>query len=204
MFLSLQGCMAVGKTNAARYLQEHAPYLHISWEDPSSAIAEVRRRGLSKDRFEDYLEIQRIWIKGEIRRHEEAVKHAPVVMDFGAEEIEFHTLNYPRSIGKDRDVENYLEKELAALRACLPDRILFLEASEATLQAHKDGDSSRGRRSFDSYLRTMLPLKQAWFQKKNNVDYLQVDGLSPLEVGERVKQWCDAQLQPPHPGARSA
>ena len=71
------------------------------------------------------------------------------------------------------------------------------------MQAHKDGDSSHDRRSFDSYLRTMLPLKQAWFQKKNNVDYLQVDGLSTLEVGERVKQWCDAQLQPPRPGARS-
>ena len=32
MILSLQGCMAVGKTTAVRYLQENAPYVHISYE----------------------------------------------------------------------------------------------------------------------------------------------------------------------------
>lgn len=30
MILSLQGCMAVGKTTAVRYLQEKAPYVHIN------------------------------------------------------------------------------------------------------------------------------------------------------------------------------
>ena len=29
MILSLQGCMAVGKTTAARYLQAHDPQLHV-------------------------------------------------------------------------------------------------------------------------------------------------------------------------------
>ncbi len=37
MILSLQGCMAVGKTTAVHYLQEHGPHLHIGrvkqWRD---------------------------------------------------------------------------------------------------------------------------------------------------------------------------
>ena len=33
MMLSLQGCMAVGKTSAADYLKEHAPYLHVQYEE---------------------------------------------------------------------------------------------------------------------------------------------------------------------------
>ena len=32
MMLSLQGCLTIGKTTAVRYLQEHAPEIHISYE----------------------------------------------------------------------------------------------------------------------------------------------------------------------------
>lgn len=192
MILSLQGCMAVGKTTAVRYLQAHAPYLHISWEDHREVIAEVERRGLDKNRYEDYLEIQRLWLNNEVKRHKEALAHPNTVMDFGAEEIEFYTLNFPRSIGEDWDVEAPLSADLEAVRECLPDRILFLDASDETLRAHKAGDPTRGRRFFEQHLQTLLPLKREWFRQRDNVDYLLVDELSADEVGERVKQWCDA------------
>lgn len=48
MILSLQGCMAVGKTTAARYLQAHDPQLHVCFEDNAAVIAEVKHRGLDK------------------------------------------------------------------------------------------------------------------------------------------------------------
>ena len=51
MILSLQGCMAVGKTTAVRYLQEHAPDIHISYEDNSDVIAEIKRRNLDKNKY---------------------------------------------------------------------------------------------------------------------------------------------------------
>ncbi len=44
MVLSLQGCMAVGKTTAVRYIQEHAPYIHISYEINTDVIEEIKRR----------------------------------------------------------------------------------------------------------------------------------------------------------------
>ena len=117
MILSLQGCMAVGKTTALRYLQEHAPYLHVNWEERGKVIREVGRRGLRKDVYEDYVEIQRLWLRNEATRHKKALAHPNTVMDFGAGEIEFYTLNYPASIGANWEVEKPLAEELAAAQA---------------------------------------------------------------------------------------
>lgn len=191
MVLSLQGCMAVGKTTAVRYLQENAPYIHISYEDTRAVIEEVRRRKLDKTCYPDYLEIQKLWLQNEVFRYQKAVQYPCSIMDFGAEEIEFYTLNYPKSIGADWEVENALKPELEAVRDCLPDRILFLDASEEVLRQHKENDKTRSRTFFEQYLRTLLPLKRKWFAQKENVDYLLVDGLSVREVGEEVRQWCD-------------
>lgn len=96
MILSLQGCMAVGKTTAARYLQAHDPQLHVCFEDNAAVIAEVKHRGLDKNCYADYLEIQRLFLQNEVRRWQEAQKYPCTVMDFGAEEIVFYTLHYPK------------------------------------------------------------------------------------------------------------
>lgn len=191
MVLSLQGCMAVGKTTAARYLQAHAPGLHVCFEDNAAVIAEVRRRGLNKQVFEDYLEIQRLWMHHEAQRYREAEKYPCAVMDFGAEEIEFYTLHYPLSIGKSWPVADALQQELAQLQKCMPARILFLDGSESLLRRHKEADTTRSREFFEHYLTRMLPLKKEWFFAKKNLDILCVDGLSMEEAGQKVLAWAD-------------
>lgn len=191
MILSLQGCMAVGKTTAVRYLQEHVPCVHISYEDNSDVIAEIRRRGLDKNKYGDYLEIQKLWLRKEVLRWEKAQQYPCTIMDFGAEEIEFYTLNYPRTIGMDWEVEQALKPELDALRKCMPDRILFLNASETVLRRNKQNDPARSRNFFDHYLTHFLPLKKAWFLGRPDVDVLDVDELTPQEVGEQVKAWVE-------------
>ena len=192
MILSLQGCMAVGKTSAADYLKTHAPYLHVQFEDTSELINEITRRQLDKNTFEDFVEIQRLWIHHEIKRWEKAKNFSCTVMDFGAEEIEFYTLNYPKAIGKEWPVEEALGDELKALKRCLPTRILFLDASEAFLRRNKESDKSRSRNFFDFYLQNLLPLKRQWFLGQEQVDVVHVDGLTREEVGQQVKNWCDS------------
>lgn len=191
MLLSLQGCMAVGKTTALRYLENEAPYITVSNEDNGEIIAEIQRQKLDKNSFEDYIEIQRLWITHEISRWKKAQKYSHCIMDFGAEEIAFYTLHYPQTIGKDWPVAETLAEELQALEKCMPDRILFLEASEETLRQHKKADNSRTRNFFEHYLTHFLPLKRQWFSRRSNVDILTVDGLSSEEVGQKVKDWCD-------------
>lgn len=192
MILSLQGCMAVGKTTAVNYLREHAPYIHISYEDNRHVMEEIRERGLVQSKFEDYIEIQRLWLRQEVVRYEKAKEFPCTLMDFGAEEIEFFTLNYPKSMGFDWEIESPLHAELEQVRGCLPDRILFLDASEEVLRRRKAGDTTRSRNSFDHHLKNLMPLKRAWFFGKENVDILNVDGLSPDEVGQKVKEWAES------------
>ena len=191
MILSLQGCMAAGKTTAVRYLQEHAPYVHISYEDNSDVITEIKVQNLDKNKYEDYLEIQRLWLKKEVERWKKAQQYPCTVMDVGAEEIEFYTLNYPKTIGTDWEIEQALKPELDAVRKCMPDRILFLNASNDTLRRNKQNDTTRSRNFFDHYLQHFLPLKKAWFLGRPDVDVLDVDDLSPEQVGRRVKAWVD-------------
>ncbi len=106
MILSLQGCMAVGKTTAVKYLQENAPYINISYEVNTDIVKEVKRRQLNKNRFDDYIEIQRLWLNKEVSKWNKAKDFQCSAMDFGAEEIEFYTLNYPKTIGENWDVES--------------------------------------------------------------------------------------------------
>ena len=191
MILSLQGCMAVGKTTAVRYLQENAPYVNISYEINTDVVEEVKGRKLDKNVYADYLEIQKSWLNKEVVRYNKAKDFKCSIMDFGAEEIEFYTLNYPKTIGEDWDVENALKKELEEVRKCMPTRILFLDASNEVLLKHKEKDTTRSRSFFDHHIKYLLPLKRSWFIGKENVDVLNVDNLTAKEVGEKVKEWVD-------------
>ena len=191
MVLSLQGCMAAGKTTALNYLRENAPYVNVSYEENSEVVQAIRNRILEKNKYEDYLEIQRLWLDNEVRRFERVEDLPCTVMDFGVEEIEFHTINFPKAIGKDWDIENALKDELVGVRKCMPARILFLDASGDTLRQRKQSDPNRARSSFEYYLKHLMPLKRTWFSKMSNVDYLLVDNMPRQEVAMRVKQWVD-------------
>lgn len=191
MVLSLQGCMAAGKTTALNYLRENAPYVNVSYEENSEVVQAIRNRKLDKNRYEDYPEIQRLWLDNDVRRFERVEDLPCTVMDFGVEEIEFHTINYSKAIGKDWDIDNALKDELIGVRKCMPARILFLDASDDTLRQRKQSDPNRARSSFEYYLKHLMPLKRTWFSKMSNVDYLLVDNMSRQEVAMRVKRWVD-------------
>lgn len=100
MVLSLQGCMAAGKTTALNYLRENAPYVNVSFEENSEVVQAIRNRILEKNKYEDYLEIQRLWLDNEVRRFERVEDLPCTVMDFGVEEIEFHTINFPKAMAR--------------------------------------------------------------------------------------------------------
>ena len=195
MILSLQGCMAVGKTTAVTYLKKNVPYVNVSYEMNGDIIKQVQERKLDKNKYEDYLEIQKLWIGNEIKRYHSAIKFPCSIMDFGAEEIEFYTINYPKSINQDWEIENALKEELKNLRKCMPERILFLDASEETLRRHKENDPERTRTFFEHHLKYLMPLKRQWFSKKDNVDYLSADHLSQQETALKVKEWVDSCIK---------
>lgn len=187
--------MAVGKTTAVNYIKDNASYINVNFESNNNIIEEIKNRNLNKNKFEDYIEIQKLWINNEITRWEKSQKFECSLMDFGAEEIEFYTLNYPKSMGYDWNVYDNLKTELQDLHKCLPSRILFLDASENVLRNHKENDTTRDRSFFEYYITHLLPLKKQWFNDKNNIDYLNVDNLNSEEVSIKVKKWADDYLK---------
>ena len=195
MVLSLQGCMASGKTTAIKYIQKNVPYVNISYEVNDDIIKQIIARNLNKNNFEDYIAIQKLWIAKEIQRFNSAKEFDCTIMDFGAEEIEFYTLHYPKTIGEIWDVEENLKEELKELRSVMPDRILFFEATEETLKKRKENDTTRSRTFFNHHLEYLLPIKNEWFRSRPNVDIMNVDELSPKQVGEKVKIWIDHCIQ---------
>lgn len=192
IILSLQGSMAVGKTTLARNLDKHIPALNVSYENNRHVIQEIKNQQLDKNKFEDYIKTQKLWLNNEISRWERATEYNCTLMDFGAEEIVFYSLNYPLSIGKKWNVEEQLQKELEEIKKCLPNRILFLDASEDVLRKHKQADTTRSRSFFDHYLHYLLPLKREWFIGKENVDLLNIDLLTQEEILEQAKEWIES------------
>lgn len=194
MILSLQGGMAAGKTTALRYLESHCPPIHIGYEDNADVIHTIKKQKLDKHRYEDYLKIQRLWLAREVVRYHKAKAFPCSILDYGAEEIEFYTLHYPLTIGQTWDVETPLQDALEAVRTCMPDRILFLDASDDVLKERKAADHTRSRGFFEHHLTRLLPLKRQWFLGKENVDILPVDHLSREEMGVKVLEWVNDQL----------
>ena len=78
----------------------------------------------------------------------------------------------------------------AAVRRCMPRRILFLDAPDPVLRCRKEGDAARDRGFFEHYLQELLPLKRAWFAQKDNVDVLQTAGMTPEQVGAAALEWA--------------
>jgi thymidylate kinase len=186
MIISIQGSMAVGKTALVTYLKDAIPKAVLSYEDITPIVSEVKERALDKNKFEDYLEIQKLWIAHEIQRYQKVRDFPLVLMDFGAEEIDFYTRFYPQAAGYDWNPLPFLENELTQLSYCLPDHIIFLEAEDEVLQQRKASDKTRSRNFFDFQLEKLLPLKRKWFAEKENVIFLDTNGLSREEVGQKT------------------
>lgn len=185
MIISIQGSMAVGKTALVTYLKDAIPKAVLSYEDITPIVSEVKERALDKNKFEDYLEIQKLWIAHEIQRYQSVKDFPLVLMDFGAEEIDFYTRFSPQAAGHDWNPLSFLGNELTQLSYCLPDHIIFLEAKDEVLQQRKASDKTRSRNFFDFQLEKLLPLKRKWFAEKENVIFLDTNGLSREEVGQK-------------------
>lgn len=196
VILSLQGCMAAGKTTAARYVENNLGNIFVSYENPAPLLEEIKRQGWKQNTLEGFLEIQRLFIREEIRRWEKCRHHEYVLMDLGADEIEFFTLFYPVSMGFDWDTETLLKAELTALRECVYTGVLFLSASPEVLRHHKQMDTSRKRGSFDHYLINMYRAKIEWFssRQKPKTDFINVDGMIKEQVGQEVVAWINRFL----------
>jgi len=187
--VSLQGGMASGKTAVAHYIEKHMPDVTVSYENRSSLLASVTSQGINKFMLDGFIQIQRLFIQAEKERYNGLRGKGRVVFDQGPEEVEFYTLYFPQSIGMAWDMERLLAKELAGLRECRLDGILFFDARSETLRHRCEAIPARNRSFFEHYMMHMHRLKKEWFLKSEISTFLQVDGKSEEEVGKAAVKW---------------
>ncbi|MED4785120.1 AAA family ATPase [Brevibacillus choshinensis] len=184
--LSLQGGMAAGKTTLAKRLQDALEDVLVVYENPYPLIEKRKQLNLDLKKEKDFILNQKMFIEQEVEKYRR-LPDANIIYDRGPEDIEFYTLFYPISIGKEWDMEGQLKAELSELRACRSDAILYLDAKAETLLAHKQGDATRSRNSFGQAM-SMLPYEKAWFAQFPTMTMLEIDKLDPQEVESRAQE----------------
>lgn len=179
--ISLQGSMAVGKTSIAKLIEAKiGDQYKVLYE-----YTKVRPKGLDPRKELDYYSIQKHFINIEIERYND---HLPdnVIFDLGPEEIEFYSLNFPKSHGFPWNVEKNLIKELNNLRDCKIDKVIYLYADLNVLKHRKDNDTTRNRDFFDTYIDKLHPLKMKWMKDSYDTEIINVSELSPENAKAEV------------------
>lgn len=144
--ISLQGPMASGKTTLAKKLELHG--LSVIYENPYPIVGKRKQLNLDMNSKEGFIANQKMFIEAKIKEFQNA-KGSVVIFDRGPEDIEFYTIFYPTTIGKEWDIETELKDELYKLRECRSDAIFYLDVSESNLYDRKNNDRTRNRSTFE-------------------------------------------------------
>ncbi len=146
--ISIQGPMAVGKTTAIKYAEKQLWKFNFLYENPYPIVAKRENLRLDITTEKDFIENQRLFIEAEIKRYND-LPCGITVYDRGPEDTECYTINYPKVIGEQWNIEESLKHELSQLRNCVVDSILFLTASDEVLSQRMSSDKSRKRSTFN-------------------------------------------------------
>ena len=169
--------MAVGKTCLVNMLKgKYHSYKYI-FEKPYDIVQKRNQLKFDINTLNGFVENQKLFINNEIEKFNK-LSDDIWIADRGFEDVEFYTINYPKSINKDWDIEKLLEVELKELRAIRSDKIYYLWANKDELikRREKDIDNGRKRCSFEHYIHNLYPLDRQWFSKQKNFEFIDTSG----------------------------
>ncbi|PFA15645.1 MULTISPECIES: AAA family ATPase [Bacillus cereus group] len=182
--ISLQGPMASGKTTLARRLEGRG--FQIVYENPYEIVEKRKKLNLDIYTKEGFITNQKLFIEAKIKEFQNARGHL-VIFDRGPEDIEFYTLQFPKVIGMDWDIECELKDELYTLRTCRSDAIFYLDVSKKKLQERKENDTTRRRSTFDEQLK-LVEVERQWY-KQFPVTYVNTDEVIVEETELYFMKW---------------
>ncbi len=182
--ISLQGPMASGKTTLAKKLELHG--LSVIYENPYPIVEKRKQLNLDMNSKEGFIANQKMFIEAKIKEFQNA-KGSVVIFDRGPEDIEFYTIFYPTTIGKEWDIETELKDELYKLRECRSDAIFYLDVSESNLYDRKNNDRTRNRSTFEEQFK-LVETEKDWY-KQFPVTYVDTNRLSADTLGVYFMKW---------------
>lgn len=183
--ISLTGSRAVGKSTLVAGLRQL---------DPDLTIREGFRRIQNSVDMSDeasFIENQKEYIEREIKEfHEVKASGRNCIFVRGPEDIAFYTVHHPTLVpgGANWHVENDLKDELARLRACLSDAILYLDASKDTIEKRARLDT-KVRTKMATWLHDWQPYIEPYFKSIPYTKVVTTDDKTPAEVLRLVSAW---------------
>ncbi|PFK28028.1 ATP-binding protein [Bacillus cereus] len=188
--ISLQGPMASGKTTLAKRLERRD--FQIVYENPYEIVEKRRQLNLDIYTKEGFITNQKLFIEAKIKEFQNT-RGRLVIFDRGPEDIEFYTLQFPKVIGVDWDIECELKDELYALRTCRSDAIFYLDVSKKKLQERKENDTTRRRSTFEEQL-NLVKTEREWYQQFP-VTYVNTDEVTIGETEEYFIKWINVKMR---------
>lgn len=189
VIFSLSGCKAVGKSTLLNGIKN---------ELPAMIIREGFRKfdtGFDTTVEEQFYENERCYIRREIEEYKILRRsEKPALLLRGAEDLEFYALHYPKIIGQNWDIESNLKNELAALRKCSSDYILYLDADLKTIIQRKNRDETKARKNMISWLENWQPFLEAYIKANPKTTVLNTNKMSAEEVLVWSLKWISEKL----------
>jgi len=188
--ISVQGCHAVGKSTLINQIKLARPDISCWSEGLRELDARKANTHLRMDVEEEFYQIQRWYVEHVVRRFRSFPPHSIVMLDRGPEEIEFYLFHYLRIHRRNWDIEAHFSQDLARLRRCRSNRVLYLDASLETIIARRESDA-RNRPTMDVWLRDWQPYVEAYFKSMPKTVVLNTDQMTAQEVFAWTVKWID-------------
>ncbi len=184
VIFSLSGCKAVGKTTLLREIKNKLPNI---------IIREGFRKfdmGFDTSIEEQFYENERCYIRREIEEYKIfRESKSPALLLRGAEDLEFYALHYPKIIGTTWDVEHNLRNELAELRKCSSDYILYLDVDLEIINQRKNHDATKTRNNMKNWLENWQPFIEDYIKANPKTTILNTNKMSAKEVLTWSLKW---------------
>lgn len=182
--ISLQGPMVSGKTTLAKRLERCG--LSVIYENPDPIVEKRKQLKLDMNSKEGFIINQKMFMEAKIKEFQN-VKNSVVIFDRGTEDIEFSTLFYPMTIGKEWDIETELKDELYKLRECRSDAIFYLDVTKKNVYDRKNSDRTRNRSTFEEQFK-LIETEKEWY-KQFPVTYVDTNRLTMDELEAYFMRW---------------
>ena len=179
MIIALEGARAVGKTTLLNNIQK---------VDNSIKVFhgyKYRGKNFDLNSVEGFCANQLIYIHQKLEQYA-TVNDAEInLITRGTEDIIFYTLNYPRIMGCDWNVESRLDAWISRLKAKKSDAIIYLDATDEIILERNNNDM-RNRPNLKNWLILWQDEMRRWFSNYNNCVFVDTSQLIAAEVADKV------------------
>lgn len=179
MIIALEGARAVGKTTLLNNIRK---------VDNSIKVFHGYKycgRNFELNSVEGFCANQMIYIRQKLEQYATVNDAETNLITRGTEDIIFYTLNYPRIMGYDWNVELRLDAWISRLKAKRSDVIIYLDAPAEIILERNDNDT-RNRSDLENWLTLWQDEMRHWFSSYDNCVFIDTSKLIAAEVADEV------------------